>query len=175
MLKAAFVRTAGERDRIYVTRSDGSEVSWAFPSYGGALPHDLVHLVVESAFGLSGGFWGRVEAGADPAAVNAMANRTGGREKYAAFGPDREPLQLAEALANVRWLAAEATPASLRADILAACAAEGLTPPAGLTAERTAQVRERLRSLTERWAGLVPKGAVELTFGADAPNVPPPG
>jgi hypothetical protein len=26
MLKATFVRTVGQRDRIYVTRSDGSEV-----------------------------------------------------------------------------------------------------------------------------------------------------
>src|SRR5262245_15116764 len=89
VLKAAFVRTVGERDRVYVTRSDGSQVSWAFPSYGGALPHDLVHLVVESAFGLSQGFWGRVDAGAD----------------------------------------------------------------------------RRLRSLTDQWAGLVPKGALDLTFG----------
>ena len=50
MLKASFVRTVGDRDRIYVVRSDGSEVNGAFPAYGDALPHDLTHLVVEAAF-----------------------------------------------------------------------------------------------------------------------------
>jgi hypothetical protein len=164
VLKAAFVRTVGERDRIHVTRSDGSQASWSFPSYGDALPHDLVHLVVESAFGLGQGFWGRVDAGADPGAINSAANRTGGREKYAAFGADRAELQLAEALANVRWLAPESTPASLHADLLAACAAEQLTPPACLTVERVAEAHQRLLSLGHRWLSLAPKGAIDLTF-----------
>ena len=39
MLHAAFVRTVGAPDRIYVTRSDRSEVSWPFPTYGDGLPH----------------------------------------------------------------------------------------------------------------------------------------
>jgi hypothetical protein len=63
MLQAVFVRVAGERDRVYVRRSDGSEVSWAFPSYGAGLPHDLAHLVDEARFGLRSGFWGRGEHG----------------------------------------------------------------------------------------------------------------
>ena len=67
VLRASFVRVAGQRDRIYVLRSDGSEVSWVFPTYGDMVPHDLVHVVVESAFGLKNGFWGRVDAGVDPA------------------------------------------------------------------------------------------------------------
>ncbi len=46
-MQVSFVRTAGARDRIYVRRTSGSEVSWEFPSYGDELPHDLVHLVVE--------------------------------------------------------------------------------------------------------------------------------
>ena len=95
MLRAAFVRTVGQPDRIYVTRSDGSEISWPFPTYGEGLPHDLVHLVVESAFGVSGGFWGRVDQGVDPKRVNDEANRRGGRDKYTAFGPDLSELYLA--------------------------------------------------------------------------------
>jgi hypothetical protein len=50
-------------------------------------PHDLVHLVVEAAFGLAQGFWGRVDAGVDPAAIMAVANRKGGGNRYAGFGP----------------------------------------------------------------------------------------
>ena len=75
VLKASFVRTAGERDRIYVTRSNGTEVGWVFPSYGDAPPHDLIHLVAESGFGLANGFWGRVDAGADPGRIDGQANR----------------------------------------------------------------------------------------------------
>ena len=66
MLNASFVRTVGDRDRIYVRRSDGSEVNWVFPTFGDAPPHDMIHLVVESAFGVTQGFWGRVDAGIDP-------------------------------------------------------------------------------------------------------------
>jgi hypothetical protein len=163
-LTASFVRTVGERDRVYVTRSDGTQASWVFPSYGDALPHDLVHLVVESAFGLALGFWGRVDAGADPAAINAEANRTGGRDKYAAFGPDRTELLLAEAVANLRWLAEDASGRSLADDLRAACASGGLPEPADLSSDRMERVRDRLRSLTRQWRALVPKGAIELAF-----------
>ena len=88
VLKVAFVRTVGEADRFYVTRSDGN---------------DLIHLVVESAFGLSRGFWGRVDEGVDPKIVNDQANRKGGAGKYAAYGSDRAELDLAEALATADW------------------------------------------------------------------------
>src|SRR5262249_37159052 len=103
-MEVSFVRVRGQRDRIYVHRTDGSEVSWGFPTYGDELPHDLIHLVVEAAFGVRRGFWGRVDAGADPARVNDEANRLGGAEKYRGFGDDRAELLLAEGLANAGWL-----------------------------------------------------------------------
>jgi hypothetical protein len=80
MLNASFVRTLGDRDRIYVSRSDRSEVSWAFPTYGDVPPHDMIHLIVESAFDVGQGFWGRVDAGIDPGRIMAQANRMGGRD-----------------------------------------------------------------------------------------------
>jgi len=60
VLKATFVRRRGRRDRVYVTRADGTSTGWDFPSYGDGLPHDLCHLVVEEELKLSGGFWGRM-------------------------------------------------------------------------------------------------------------------
>ena len=93
------MRVPGARDRIYLRRSDGTEVSWEFATYGDNVPHDLVHLVVESAFGLRRGFWGLVDSGVDPARVNAIANRKGGADKYSAFGGDQREILLAEALA----------------------------------------------------------------------------
>src|SRR5262245_29673571 len=158
-LSATFVRHAGERDRIHVRRSDGSEVSWVFPSYGDGLPHDLVHLVVEAAFGLTDGFWGKVDAGADPKRVNDEANRVGGRDKYAAFGADRSGLLLAEALPNAPWLR-EAALEELRDPLLAAAGDTAID----LSPERLLRVRAGLERLSARWRGLLPKGALTLVF-----------
>jgi hypothetical protein len=165
-LRAAFVRSAGERDRIYVTRSDGSQTSWVFPTYGDALPHDLVHLVVESAFGLTRGFWGRVDEGADPAAISAEANRRGGKNKYAAFGPDQRELLLAEALANASW-SADSGP--LLEQLRQACADAGESAAAP-TRELALRVQSALASLAARWRGLRPKGAIDVSFDRAAPR-----
>ena len=165
MLRAAFVRTLGERDRIYVTRSDGSEVSWVFPTYGDALPHDLVHLVVESAFGLTSGFWGRVDEGADPGAISAEANRTGGKDKYAGFGPDQRALLLAEALANVGW---SNEPAHILGQLEVAAREAGAALD-GLSLERVTRTRDVLAALARRWRALLPKGALDVTFDRGAP------
>jgi hypothetical protein len=161
VLRAAFVRAVGERDRIYVTRSDGSETSWDFPTYGDALPHDLVHLVVESAFGLTQGFWGRVDGGADPAHVNAEANRKGGKDKYAGFGPDRRQLLLAEALANASW---SEDPERILEQLRQAYAAAEI-PADALSRERVEAVKSELAALGRRWRELLPKGAIDLSFG----------
>jgi hypothetical protein len=96
MLNASFVRTVGERDRVYVTRSNGSEVNWVFPTFGDVPPHDMIHLIVESAFGGTQGFWGKVNDGVDPGVVMAEANRIGGGNKFSGFGTDRSQLVLAE-------------------------------------------------------------------------------
>ena len=170
MLKATFVRTAGERDRIYVTRSDGSEVSWSFTSYGDGLPHDLVHWVVESCCGLRAGFWGRVDAGADPAAITAKANRVGGKNKYAAFGPDQAELDVAEALANAGWSRDGVTDDEIRAAVAAECGRLEVPPPE-LSASQTERIRSTLRDLTQRWQSLLPKGSLSVTF--PDPQAPP--
>ena len=164
MLNATFVRTVGDRDRIYVTRSNGSEVSWVFPTYGDAPPHDMVHLVVESAFGVTQGFWGRVDAGINPGVIAEQANRIGGPNKYAAFGPDLSALVLAEILANCGWIGEGNLAEDVQDRIIAACRDVGLEPPALLSAERTSQVLDRLCRLATRWSALRPKGAITLVF-----------
>ena len=170
VLKATFVRTVGDRDRIYVVRSEGSEVNWAFPTYGDGLPHDLIHLVVEAAFGLAQAFWGLVDAGADPAAIMADANRRGGRNKYSGFGCAMSELQLSEALANPGWLVGEPSAAFLRERILAACRESGLAVPELLSAERIGQVCMVLKHLASHWRGLSPKGALHLSFDSQDPS-----
>ena len=165
MLRAAFVRTLGQPDRIHVIRSDGSEVSWPFPTFGDDLPHDLVHLVVESAFGLTGGFWGRVDAGADPKRINDEANRRGGADKYAAFGADRRELDLAEVLAAASW-----SVDTVEEEVRASCGKLGVEPPPELSKERVRETRAVLARLATRWRGLQPKGALNVAFDRDRPR-----
>jgi hypothetical protein len=160
-----FVRIAGEADRIYVRRSDGSETSWTFPSFGIEVPHDLVHLVVESKFGLRQGFWGRVDAGVDPVKVNQQANRNGGKDKYAGFGEDLTELYLAEALAGLSWQMRELPSADRYAMFRDNCEKSGLTPPDAVNETTLNEVQVRLNELRAQWRTLVPKGTIELTFG----------
>jgi hypothetical protein len=165
-LTASFLRTAGERDRIYVTRSDGSEASWSFPTYGDGLPHDLVHFVVETVFGLSRGFWGRVDGGADPMRINDEANRVGGKDKYAGFGPEQGQLQMAEALASA-WYPRRDDQEVLTA-IEAAARATGVEVDVSLP--RVHEARRALAALCQRWRGLGAKGTRRLAFDAREPR-----
>lgn len=136
-MRISFVRTVGSPDRVYVVRDDGSEVSWSYPSYGEAVPHDLVHYVVERAFGIRRAFWGAVAAGGDPKRVSEAANREGGGFRaFAALGVDLDELARAEALANGGWKE---------------------TPEAGA-------VGAELAALGARWRQLVPKGAIDVSW-----------
>ena len=166
MLRATFVRSADQRDRIYVTRSDGTEVSWSFPTYGEGLPHDLVHLVVEACCGLRSGFWGRVDAGADPQIINAEANRAGGKDKYAAFGPDRTELQMAEALAGAAWLLEGTADEQIEESVAVQCRRFGAPVPE-LSPDRTTRIRTTLARLARRWESLPPSGSISVTFRPD--------
>jgi len=163
-LSVTFVRKTGSPDHVYVRRPDGSEADWSFPSYGAGLPHDLVHLVVESRFGLKHGFWGRVASGIDAARINAAANRRGGKDKYAGFGEDLRELYLAEALVNARWLDREATDGERLEDIARECSKAEIAVPANVTLDSIASVRAKLAELQTRWARLVPRGALSLSF-----------
>jgi len=147
-----------------VRRSDGSETSWVFPSFGEGLPHDVVHLVVEQAFGVRDGFWGRVDRGVDPAAINAEASRVGGKDKYAGFGTDRAGLLLAEALAGAGWFLPGHDDAARHAEIARQCAAQGLALPARVSVAALADTDRRLRELQARWKALTPRGTLELLF-----------
>jgi hypothetical protein len=170
VLEASFVRVPGQRDRVHVRRSDGSEASWVFPSYGAGLPHDLVHLVVESAFGLRRGFWGRVDAGVDPARINDEANRRGGGDKYRGFGEDRRELLLAEALAAGPWSDPETTDEALLEAIQRSAAIMDVVLPESVTPARIAAARAPLRRLAERWRAFDGKGTLVLRFRPDDPE-----
>jgi len=164
ILSASFVRVRGERDRIYVHRSNGTEVSWVFPTYGDGLPHDLVHLVAESAFGLKNGFWGRVDAGVDPARINDEANRRGGADKYQGFGEDRDELILAEGLAAGPYFDEELSDEAVKNHIGELCERMMAKKNPNVTVEQVRRVREALAKLREKWRAIGAKGTLLLTF-----------
>jgi hypothetical protein len=130
----------------------------------------MIHLVVESAFDVKDGFWGRVDAGADPRVITERANRIGGSNKYSAFGEDLSGLALAEALANPGWLMESHSVEAIRLQILEGCRQANLAAPAVLTPERVAKVRAALEHLAAQWRGLNPKGAIQLVFDPTDPT-----
>jgi hypothetical protein len=146
-MKITFVRTVGARDRVYVERADGTTASWSFPTYGDAPPHDLVHLIAEAELGITDGLWARVAAGADLAAINAQAERTGGKlaDKYAALGDG-----------------------VLRSEQAAAALAPHAEPAAWIDRAALARARARLDELADAWRALAPKGALAFAWPGGA-------
>jgi hypothetical protein len=141
-LTVTFVRHRGRRDRIYVERPDGSQLSWTFPTYGDRLPHDLGHLVVERALGIDDGFWGLVADGADVALVHNVATLVRDGNPLVKSDVDFSGLRRAEdAVARVSGMDGSAVPG-----------------------EHDESVRARLAELTEEWRNLEDGGAITLTF-----------
>jgi hypothetical protein len=145
-MRVTFVRTLGQRDRVYVVREDGSEKSWVFPTYGEHLPHDLVHLIVEKAFAIGDGVWDHVARGGEL-----------GKTKT---------LYVAEIFANAPWIRLDEAPAP--EDLVAHIAAElgklGRALPDTVTAERVAAVRAELVRTTEAWRALPDRGALAFEY-----------
>ena len=170
MMRVSFVRTQGSPDRVYVRRSDGGETSWSFPTYGDQVPHDLVHLVVEAAFGVKRGLWARIDEGVDIDRINEQANRMGGANKYAALGEDQREILLSEGLATLPWLNPELSDGDPVISLRDLCARINLAMPPSITPARIDEVRAKLADLRAKWRALIPKGALVFLFDPARPE-----
>lgn len=159
-MEVVFVRTGGPRDRFHVRRPDGSEASWTFPSYGDALPHDLVHFVCERELGVNDGIFGAIAAGADLERINARANRVGGKDKYASLGDHLDGVRWSEALAIAPW---DRRDPEIIASLRSSCARMGVELRA-LTPEDLARTREAIAKMRGRWRRLGPREALHEEF-----------
>jgi hypothetical protein len=176
-LTVAFVRHRQRRDRIYVTRHDGTSTFWDFPSYGDRLPHDLIHLVVEDSLGIVNGFWGIVAAGVEVTLIDDQATLVAdGRPLVEKPGIDFSDLMRAEeavallspslttehtgglAVARLDPMSAdESSPSRLGTDL-------GFKLPSHRSTQPVDSIRKRLDELGQQWRGLDDGTAITLTF-----------
>jgi hypothetical protein len=178
MLEVTFVRRRADRDRVYVTRSDGTSIAWDFPSYGDGLPHDLCHLVVEDELAMRDGFWGLVDQGVEVGLVDNQATLIrNGRPLVHEFGVDLSGLVQAEEAVAVMagaLLAVEGAGGLAVARLVShphargpsynLCSALGFDLPAGATTDSLTAIRARLGGLAERWRLLEDGDGLNLCF-----------
>ena len=186
-LTVAFVRHRGRRDRIYVTRQDGTSTFWDFPSYGDRLPHDLIHLVVEDGLGIVDGFWGMVDSGVEVTLIDNQATLVAdGRPLVEKPGIDFSDLMRAEqAVALLSPSLATEPVRGLTVARLDSTSQDGSSPsgsgadlgfelPSHLSRHQVDAVRKRLDDLGRQWRGLDDGTAITLTFVGHGPSRPRP-
>ncbi|HZS07649.1 MAG TPA: hypothetical protein VFD58_22630 [Blastocatellia bacterium] len=175
-MEVLFRRTGERRYAITICRKDQPPVEMnPAPGYDPIMPHDLLHLVVESELGLSCGIFGQVaqggHAGTFHPVPSAGENRreVARRRRRAARRGDKlvregrhESAQSERAtyICLYEWLARSSDPE--RRGLAAQMAQQAkhireLQPPAenrALTEELLARVCARLDDLSARWASL---------------------
>jgi hypothetical protein len=142
-----FERMADRRPvETLVERDDGVVFAMRGAGGGADLPHDLVHLVVETALPLPDGIWGCV---ADGVVWGSMRHVSGRRPPHSAERSDRlkkqrlAAVQRAEAVADVVHRLADGE------EIL-----PGQVEGSGVPRERIDAAVEAVRDAARRWAAL---------------------
>jgi hypothetical protein len=154
-------RLTNERHRLEVVRDDGSRETRDLETRG-ALPHDLVHYAVETEAGLRASFYGRLARGESYEALTAEPSG------------DAEALQTEAVVASIQgfvkkdaWSGAD--PEGLARSIAAGFRSLHREPPAWLTGDLIARVRERLRRVQGQWRATTFHQTLELEFPARTP------
>jgi hypothetical protein len=156
-----------DRDHIRCLRDDGSVCETTFGKKG-PLPHDAIHLIVESEVGLNWGFWGLVAAGVTPDDVAEMAKTGGHASASRASIPDPNIVQLLQAERLVECFEAVSWSAPVdhdqfRAMVQTACAASHVTPPP-LSDDVIASVNDQILALALGWTSAESGYAVERSW-----------
>jgi hypothetical protein len=178
MLEVTFVRNRGSRDRVYVTRSDGTSTGWDFPSYADGLPHDLCHLVVEDGLRLSEGFWGLVDQHVGVGLVNNVptlirdgrplvdqpgidfSGLTHAEEAVALLAPPSMDISQVGEIGIVQL----GSPSTLAAPVGEIAERLNFRLPDSATTTNIAAIRDRLRELGLRWRSLEDGDSIKLTY-----------
>jgi hypothetical protein len=166
-MRIAFVRTGRKNNRVSAVRDDGSSVSFEWPEHPG-LPHDLVHVVIESELRMRDAFWGLVHDGVDVVRINdAEARARRGGRASEIEGRSLAELYLAEAVVSV--FASEtyggAIDAQMRAEMIEqSCAQLGIASPPVIDDSVAERIRARLAELGAQWNRTRPGESLELFY-----------
>ncbi|GAA5193775.1 hypothetical protein GCM10023322_56540 [Rugosimonospora acidiphila] len=157
-MRIRFPRLAdGRRSYSVVERSDGVRFRVRQGVAGPAIPHDLVHLVVDRELGEDGGFWGAVAAGAVFASMDHLDGR-------------RPPHSERRSIEVIRGRSGRLHRAEMVAELVQLCARRRMTTPdqvrraarevlatlpdSAVDERRVAAAAEALRETELRWAAL---------------------
>jgi len=148
-VRITFERMADRRPvETLVERDDGVVFSMRGAGGGAALPHDLVHALVERSLGVPDGIWGCI---ADGVVWRSMRHVSGRQPPHAAERSERlkreraARIQAAEGLADLVGRLARKEPVM-----------PGEAPASGQPAGALAVAAEELVTAGRRWADLTP-------------------
>lgn len=154
-------------DLISVLRRDGSRAAVRFPKKG-PFPHDAVHWVAETTFGIERGFWGTVADGLDPQQVGELAKALGHPSAARPGKPEEEITQLIQSERLVECLEAElwSRPADFDTfvSVLAAACAESRVAAPAIDADSLERARLTLKELSSTWSALPVGQSLTLTW-----------
>ncbi|MGN6512522.1 MAG: hypothetical protein ACTHKZ_02985 [Lysobacteraceae bacterium] len=150
---------ADRHDHLRCERADGSATEVALPRQG-ALPHDLLHAIVESALGFSDGFIGLVARGADIAFA---------AEQFRDYIDPARHAQVAQAESVVESLQAQLWSGAFDGEAFAygvetACAMRGVAAPDFSVCDPRARLFEPAAVLGAAWQALPPRAQWSLEF-----------
>lgn len=172
-MQIEIIKGAGRDDTLRVTRADGS-VAQAQVSKKGPLPHDAVHVIVESELGFGAGFIGLIAAGRDPGEIANLAAAMGHSSARKAHTPDAAIIELIQAERLVECFEAEAWggPADLETlqSVADAAFADSLVPRIVLPETAIARIRARLDQLKVDWLPLAPGAKLAFIWDMPAPG-----
>jgi hypothetical protein len=144
-----FQRMADRRAvETLVERDDGVVYAMRGAGGGAGLPHDLVHLLVETELGIADGVWGCI---ADGVTWGSMRHVSGRRPPHAAERSDRLKRERSTAVMRAELLADVVHRLADGEEVLPSQITASGLPPARLDVAAQA-----LRHATAHWAALAP-------------------
>ena len=160
-------------DAIEALRDDGSRMATRV-GHKGPVPHDVTHLMVERALGMSDGFWGKVARGAQPEDLGAMAKSAGHASAKRAELPDPTIVEIVKAERIVESFEADlwsngSDDESVRSMADAGCG-QSLVPPVAMSDAEIATIRADLRAFRDRWAALGEGESVDFDWVEAVPG-----
>lgn len=163
-MRVHFERTGDRRYAVRVERSERSDLLLSpAPGYSELIPHDLVHLVVETEFGLRDGIFGQLAAGGNAGTfVPTQEQRT----KAWARAVERRNAATGTQIGRSEELAAQVYPRWLRRRGLTPGThyATAEPPPTDLRPDALERVFDRLDDHSTTWRGLAVGQAMSVPW-----------